>query len=151
MQNLLCYTGRQALVAAAVSWVARGASFAERWDIAEKYAREAFDGSVGRLEERARDDERHLSTALGALFGYATRGEPATPEQELDYLRGAYQKQHPIPSWMSVPVSAENFRRFGVSTTPTLVLSDRKGIVQLYHPGDLPYEALAAHVDRLLD
>ena len=51
---------------------------------------------------------------------------------------------------MSVPVSAENFRRFGVSTTPTLILSDRDGIVQLYHPGDLPYEALAAHVERLL-
>ena len=24
------------------------------------------------------------------LFGYATRGDPATPEQELDYLRNAY-------------------------------------------------------------
>ena len=64
----------------AVSWVARGASFAERWDVAEAYAREAFDGSVSSLEARPLDDERHLPTALGAAIEvlgrvYEARGE----------------------------------------------------------------------------
>ena len=66
------------------------------------------------------------------LYGYIARGEDATPEQELAYLRGDYQQRYPIPSWMSAPVSQQNFLDFGVSTTPTLVVIDREGIVRLY-------------------
>ena len=248
----------------AASWLGRGASFAERWDVAERYAREAYDGSVALLDERELDAERQLPTALGAgvevlgrvqdargdragavaflraqhqrykgssvetriqknilllslegqpfpvldvehhlgeslpsaeslkgkvvvaffwahwcghckaqlpileqlhdaygtrglailgptqLYGYMSRGQDATPEQELEYLSGAYQERFPIPSWMSVPVSQQNFLDFGVSTTPTLVIIDRAGIVQLYNPGTLSYQELSAHVERLL-
>ena len=248
----------------AASWLGRGASFAERWDVAEQYAREAYDGSVALLGERDLDAERQLPTALGAgieilgrvrdargdragaieflqtqhqryhgssietriqknvlllslegqpfpvldvehhlgeplpsadslkgkvvvaffwahwcgdckqqmpileqlhenygerglailgptqLYGYMSRGQDATPEQELAYLRGAYQERYPIPAWMSVPVSQQNFLDFGVSTTPTLVIIDRDGIVQLYNPGNLRYEELSAQVERLL-
>ncbi len=248
----------------AASWLGRGASFAERWDVAERYASEARDGSVALLAERDLDADNELPLALGAgievlshardargdragavefltaereryrgtsietriqknalllslegqpfpvldvehdlgtplpaaeslkgkvvvaffwahwcpdckrqlpalerlhdayadqglvvlgptqLYGYIARGEDATPEQELDYLRGAYQERSPIPSWMSAPVSQRNFLEFGVSTTPTLVVIDREGIVRLYNPGDLPYEELAPHVERLL-
>ena len=248
----------------AASWLGRGASFAERWEVAEQYAREAHDGSVALLAERDLDAEGQLQTALGAgievlgrvqdatgdsegavqylaaqreryrgtsietriqknalllglegqpfpvldvesylgeplpsadslkgkvivaffwahwcpdckrqlpileqlhetygdrglailgptqLYGYVARGQDATPEQELEFLRGAYQERYPIPSWMSVPVSQQNFLDFGVSTTPTLVIIDREGIVQLYNPGDLPYDELSAHVERLL-
>ena len=248
----------------AASWLGRGASFAERWDVAERYAREAHDGSVALLDGRNLDAEGQLPLALGAgievlgrvqdaggdrtgavqflhaqrerykgtsietriqknvlllslagqpfpvldvdhhlgealpsadslkgqvvvaffwahwcgdckqqlpileqlhenygergvailgptqLYGYVSRGQDATPEQELAYLRGAYQERYPIPSWMSVPVSQQNFLDFGVSTTPTLVVIDRDGIVQLYNPGNLPYEELSAHVERLL-
>jgi hypothetical protein len=78
------------------------------------------------------------------------RGADATPEQEMNYLRTDYQKAHPIPAWMRVPVSQQNFLKFGVSTTPTLMLVDRKGIVRLYHPGNLSYEELAAKITPLL-
>ena len=84
------------------------------------------------------------------LWGYVARGQDATPDQELEYLRTAYQERFPIPSWMSVPVSEQNFLDFGVSTTPTLVVIDRGGVVRLYNPGDLPYEELSAHIARLL-
>ena len=248
----------------AASWLGRGASFAERWDVAERYAGEARDGSVALLAERDLDADNDLPLALGAgievlgrardargdragavefltaereayrgtsietriqknvlllnlegepfpvldvehhlgtplpaaeslkgkvvvaffwahwcsdckrqlpvleqlhdaygdqglvvlgptqFYGYVARGEDATPEQELAYLRGAYQERFPVPSWMSVPVSQTNFLEFGVSTTPTLVVIDREGIVQLYNPGDLPYEELAPQVERLL-
>ena len=249
----------------AASWLGRGASFAGRWDVAERYAGEAHDGSVALLDGRELDADRQLPLALGAgievlgqdrdargdragavaylagqreryrgtsietriqknalllglegqpfpvldvehylgaplpsadslkgkvvvsffwahwcpdchrqlpileqlhetygdrglaivgptqLYGYVARGEDATPEQELEFLRGAYQERYPIPSWMSVPVSQQNFLDFGVSTTPTLVIIDREGIVRLYNPGDLPYDELSAHVERLLD
>ena len=247
----------------AASWLGRGASFAERWDVAERYAGEARDGSVALLVERDLDADSELPLALGAgievlglakdgrgdraaavtflsdereryrgtsiemriqknalllslegapfpvldvdehlgdplpsaeslkgkvvvaffwahwcpdchrqlpvleqihdtygdqvaiigptqLWGYVSRGQDATPDEELAYLRGAYQERFPIPSWMSVPVSQQNFLDFGVSTTPTVVIIDREGIVRLYNPGDLPYEELSAHVERLL-
>jgi thioredoxin-related protein len=76
--------------------------------------------------------------------------QDATPAQELDYLKNAYQQASPIPAWMDVPISTQNFLNFGVSSTPTLVLVDREGIVRLYNPGDLSHEDLAKHIERLL-
>lgn len=248
----------------ALSWAARGASFAKDWDKAEQYARQALEGAKPLLRERALDADKSLPIAVGAgievmaavvdargdrggaveylqkekaafkgtsietriqknilllsletkpapplampqwvgekpksltelkdqvvllffwahwcgdcksqmpalvrlqeefgghgltivgptqLYGYVARGEPATPEQEMAYVRGDYQKAHPIPAWMRVPVSNDNFLKFGVSTTPTLVLVDRHGTVRLYHPGTMPYEELAARIRPLL-
>lgn len=248
----------------AVSWVARGASFQERWDAAEVYALEAYEGSLRLMQERPLDAEGLLPTALGAaievlgqtfaargesaravsflgsareefagtsietriqknflllslegkpfpelevagylgpppptpdflegkvvlfffwahwcpdckrqepvlealyeeyhdqglvivgptqFYGYISRGELATPAEELAYLRGDYQEQFPIPSWMSVPMGANNFANFGVSTTPTLVLVDRDGIVQRYNSGDMSYEELDALIEPLI-
>lgn len=252
---------------AAVSWMARGASFAERWDLAERYAREAYEGSVQLLKDRPLDAERFLPTALGAgievlsraydaqgdrdgavsflsearreyagtsietriqknflllslegkpfpalevdpyldlgppppapedlrgkvvlfffwahwcpdckrqepvlrelyeeysdrglvivgptqLYGFVSRGQQATPQEEMAYLEGGYNEQYPIAPWMSVPMGADNFVNFGVSTTPTLVLVDRDGIVRRYNPGDLSHEALVALIEPLLD
>ena len=251
---------------AAVSWMARGASFAERWDLAEQYAGEAYEGSLELMKERPLDAERFLPTALGAgievlgrtydaqgdraravtflgtarqdfagtsietriqknflllslegesfpalgvddylgsvqpptpddlkgkvvvfffwahwcpdckrqepiltalheeygdqglvvvgptqLYGFVSRGQNATPEEELAYLNGDYTAQFPIPSFMSVPISTSNFLNFGVSTTPTLVIVDRDGIVQRYNPGDLSHEELARLIEPLLD
>tara|TARA_Y100000780_G_scaffold218989_1_gene224517 strand:- start:675 stop:1553 length:879 start_codon:yes stop_codon:yes gene_type:complete len=248
----------------AASWLGRGASFAQRWDVAEQYAREAYDGSSALLNDREVDLERQLPAALGAgievlgrvqdargdrsgaveflraqhetykgtsietrlqknilllslegqpfpvidvehylgeqvlspdslkgkvvvaffwahwcpdckqqlpildqlyeqygerdlaiigptqLYGYIARGQNATPAEELEYLRGAYQEQFPVPEWMSVPVSQQSFLDFGISTTPTLVIIDREGVVELYNPGTLSYEELSAQVERLL-
>ena len=250
---------------AAVSWMARGASFAERWDLAEQYAGEAYEGSLELMKERPLDAERFLPTALGAgievlgrtydaqgdraravtflgtarqdfvgtsietriqknflllslegepfpalevddylgiepptpddlkgkvvvfffwahwcpdckrqepiltalhdeysdqglvivgptqLYGFVSRGQNATPEEELAYLNGDYIAQFPIPPFMSVPVSTSNFLNFGVSTTPTLVIVDRDGIVQRYNPGDLSHEELAGLIKPLLE
>ncbi|MBI3665555.1 MAG: TlpA family protein disulfide reductase [Acidobacteria bacterium] len=248
----------------ALSWSARGASFAKNWDKAEAYARETLEGSRTLLKSRTLDADESLPIALGAaievlgavedargdrggaveflraaharykgtsieariqknillltlegqpappiaapqwvsakpksldemkgqvvllffwahwcgdckkqgpildrihseysgraltivgptqLYGYVTRGETATPKQEMNYLRGDYHTAHPIPAWMPVPVSNENFLKFGVSTTPTLLLVDRQGIVRLYHPGVLSYEDLVAKIEPLL-
>ena len=250
---------------AAVSWMARGASFAERWDLAEQYASEAYEGSLELMKERPLDAERFLPTALGAgievlgrtfdaqgdraravtflgtarqefagtsietriqknflllssegkpfpaldideylgpqpptpddlkgkvvlfyfwahwcpdckrqepvlralyeeyhdlglvivgptqFYGFISRGQTAAPEEELAYLSGDYAAEFPIPPWMGVPISGDNFLNFGVSTTPTLVLVDRDGIVQRYNPGDMSHEELAALIEPLLE
>ena len=43
---------------------------------------------------------------------------------------------------MAVPLSEENFRAYGSSSSPTLVLVDRRGIVRMYHPGRMSYGEL---------
>lgn len=249
---------------AAASWVARGASFQQQWDVAQSYAQEVYEASVAMLAKRPLDADSDLPTALGAsievlahsydaagdrgsavsflrrqrdayrgtsietrvqknllmldlegkpfpglavdfhigaprrtadqlkgnvvlfffwahwcgdckrqkpileelhraysddglvivgptrFYGYIARGEEATPEQELDYLKHAYQQQYPLPQWMSVPISNQNFLNFGVSGTPTLVLVDRSGIVRLYHSGDMTREELEKRIQPLL-
>ncbi len=84
------------------------------------------------------------------FYGFISRGTPATPAEELTYMRGEYLDEFPLPPWMSVPMGSVNILNFGVSTTPTLVLVDREGVVQRYNPGDLNYEDLAALIEPLL-
>ncbi len=84
------------------------------------------------------------------LYGYVERGREADAAEELSYIRGRYAQKYPLPSGMAAPVNRENFVKFGVSTTPTLVLVDRAGIVRKYHPGQLPYEDLVAIIEELL-
>jgi thiol-disulfide isomerase/thioredoxin len=84
------------------------------------------------------------------LYGYVERGREADAAEELSYIRGRYTQKYPLPSGMATPVNTENFVKFGVSTTPTLVLVDRAGIVRKYHPGQLSYEALAVLIEELL-
>jgi thioredoxin-related protein len=47
-------------------------------------------------------------------------------------------------------VDSSNFERFGVSTTPTLVIADRRGVVRLYHPGYLDEKSLRAAIEAVL-
>lgn len=80
-------------------------------------------------------------------YGYVEGGEEASPEAELKYIEQV-RRQSYAEVVMTVPVSEENFRNFGASTTPTLVLIDRRGIVRLYHPGRMTYEELAPLLAR---
>ena len=83
-------------------------------------------------------------------YGYVARGEEAPPEVEtkyIDHIRRQFYGELPD---MAVPLSEENFKNFGCSTTPTLVVLDRKGIVRLYHPGKMTYADLAPVVKSVL-
>lgn len=84
------------------------------------------------------------------LYGYAAGGEDATPAQEIAYMEGARQLQDALPDWMPKPLSNANFINFGVSTTPTLVIVDREGVVRHYHPGQMSDEQLDAAILPLL-
>jgi len=47
-------------------------------------------------------------------------------------------------------ISEDAFRRYGASSTPTLVLVDRNGIVGNYHPGAMTYQDLRASILAIL-
>ena len=84
-------------------------------------------------------------------YGYAAAGEDATREQETRYIDDVRKRFYSSLPGMSVPLSEENFTRFGASTTPTLVLLDRQGIVRLYHPGAISFVQLATKLADILE
>ncbi len=79
-------------------------------------------------------------------YGYVEGGAEASPAQETAYIEKV-RKQ--LFSTFAVPVNEENFKNYGASTTPTFVLSDKQGIVRLYHPGSMTYDELSKAVSAL--
>jgi thiol-disulfide isomerase/thioredoxin len=82
-------------------------------------------------------------------YGYAARGEEVGPAEELKYIEQIRQKFYGPLLNIPAPVSEENFKNYGASTTPTLVLIDRQGIVRLYHPGAMTLDELRAALKRV--
>ncbi|MGH9816229.1 MAG: TlpA family protein disulfide reductase, partial [Candidatus Acidiferrales bacterium] len=83
-------------------------------------------------------------------YGYVARGADASPAEEISYIEDVRQKFYGTIE-MAVPVSEANFQAWGSSTTPTLVVIDRAGLVKLYHPGTLSYEELAPVVAEVVE
>ena len=83
-------------------------------------------------------------------YGYVAGGKDAPPDVELRYIDQVRQTSYPELAGQPIPVSTTNHTRYGVSTTPTLVLVDRAGLVQLYNPGRMTKEALEPHIQRLI-
>jgi thiol-disulfide isomerase/thioredoxin len=84
-------------------------------------------------------------------FGYVAGGQEAPADAELRYIDQVRQQFYPVLAGQPVPVSEANHLRYGVSTTPTLVLVDRDGVIRLYNPGRLTMEQLEPKVTALLD
>ena len=67
-----------------------------------------------------------------------------------EFVEKVYQKYYSDIPNAGVPVDAGNFQRFGASTTPTIVLVDRHGVVRLYNPGAMDEVSLRAAIERLI-
>ncbi len=83
-------------------------------------------------------------------YGYVAGGMDAPEAEETQYIEQVRQRYYAGIAGMTAPLNEENLRVYGVSTTPTLVLIDKLGVVRLYHPGVLSYEDLAARLQPLL-
>jgi len=83
-------------------------------------------------------------------YGYAAGGEDAAPAAEKQYIERIRQQHYPMLAAAGIPLSAANFRQYGASTTPTLVLVDASGIVRYYHPGAVQEAELSAAVRRVV-
>ena len=83
-------------------------------------------------------------------YGYTVNRAPAAPSAELEYIRQVRDEYYAFLRNEAVPVSEANHKLYGVSTTPTLVVLDRQGLVRLYHPGRLTTDELEAVIAPLL-
>ena len=82
-------------------------------------------------------------------YGYVARGEEAGPAEELKYIDAVRRTYYPSLLNVPAPVSEENFKNYGASMTPTLVIIDRGGVVRVYHPGVMTLEELRAVLNRI--
>jgi thiol-disulfide isomerase/thioredoxin len=82
-------------------------------------------------------------------YGYVASGEEAGPAEELKYIEQIRHQYYADLLSVAAPLSEANFRNYGASTTPTLVLIDRQGIVRLYHPGAMTLDELRAALNRI--
>ena len=83
-------------------------------------------------------------------YGYVAGGDDAPRAVETKYIQEVRAKFYAGLSDVPTPLSEENFRRYGSSTTPTLVLADRAGIVRMYHPGAMTEAELRVRLDSVL-
>jgi hypothetical protein len=83
-------------------------------------------------------------------YGYVADGADAPPAVEKPYIEQIRRRFYAPLGDMPAPLSNANFARYGASSTPTLVLVDRKGIVSWYHPGAATERELSAQIERAL-
>lgn len=83
------------------------------------------------------------------LYGYVAGGEDAPADKETLYIEEVRRRYYGALPGMPVPLSPANFVSYGASTTPTLVLIDRAGVVRYYHPGAVREPELSARIRAL--
>ncbi len=83
-------------------------------------------------------------------YGYTLNRAAATRDAELAHIAKVRDEFYPFLRSEAVPVSEQNHKQYGVSTTPTLVIVNRQGLVSLYHPGMMTEAELDAVIKPLL-
>jgi len=83
-------------------------------------------------------------------FGYIVAGQKAPADAELRHIVQVRDQYYAFLRDEAVPVSDVNHKRYGVSSTPTLALVDRQGVVRLYRPGRMAEQDLEAAIRKLL-
>ena len=84
-------------------------------------------------------------------YGYIGGGDAASPSVELRYIEAIRQRYYSQIVAAPAAVSEDAFRGYGVSTTPTLTMVDRHGIVRVYHPGAMTQPELRAAIQTLVN
>jgi thiol-disulfide isomerase/thioredoxin len=84
-------------------------------------------------------------------FGYVAAGKAAPPDDEKRYIEEIRRSHFAVLEGQPVPLSTANHLRYGVSSTPTIVLVDRAGVIRLYHPGGMTEEELDPLIKRLVE
>jgi thiol-disulfide isomerase/thioredoxin len=83
-------------------------------------------------------------------YGYVEGGADANPAQEKRYIEQIRNRYYPLLLNFPVPLSKTIFETYGCSSTPTLALVDKAGIVRWYHPGAATEAELAVQIERIL-
>jgi thiol-disulfide isomerase/thioredoxin len=83
-------------------------------------------------------------------YGYMEEGQDAAPAAEKRYIEQIRQRFYSQLGNAPMPLSDANFITYGCSSTPTLALIDKQGVVRWYHPGAATEAELAREIEKVL-
>jgi len=83
-------------------------------------------------------------------YGYVEGGEDAPRAEEKRYIAQIRDRYYAPLASAPVPVSSSIFETYGCSSTPTLALIDKQGIVRWYHPGTASEAELVREIEAVL-
>jgi thiol-disulfide isomerase/thioredoxin len=83
-------------------------------------------------------------------YGYTAASEDVTPQVEKPYIEKVQKEYYAMLENPPTPLSNANAIRYGMASTPTLVLVDRQGVVRWYHPGAATEQEISAQVEAVL-
>ncbi|MFN7996621.1 MAG: TlpA disulfide reductase family protein [Bryobacteraceae bacterium] len=83
-------------------------------------------------------------------YGSIPNNEHPTPDQEDQEIERVWKESYAALAGIPHPVSEPAMLRYGVSSTPTLVLIDRNGIVRMYRPVRVTEAELSRRIETLL-
>lgn len=83
-------------------------------------------------------------------YGYVEGGEDAAKPAEKRYIQQVRERYYPLLANVPIPLSNTIFETYGCSSTPTLALVDRQGIVRWYHPGPATEAEIAREIEAVL-
>ena len=109
----------------------------------------SMSGTLAELQA-AYKDKGFTLVAPTQRYGYVAKRAPADPQTELAYIGQVAKEFYGNVEW-TVPVNNESFASYGSSTTPTIVLIDRQGVVRMYHPGQMTRAELEPHIRSLVE
>ena len=82
--------------------------------------------------------------------GYVEGGQDAPRAAEKGYIEQIRNRYYAALSSAAVPLSNAIFETYGCSSTPTLALIDKQGIVRWYHPGTATEAELVREIEAVL-
>ncbi len=83
-------------------------------------------------------------------YGEAPKNDHPTEAQEDEEIERVWKTSYAALEGAPHPVSEAMMLRYGVSSTPTLVLIDRDGIVRMYRPTRMTEAELSRRIEALL-
>lgn len=83
-------------------------------------------------------------------YGYVEGGEDAPRAKEKPYIQQVRDRYYPGLANVPIPLSNTIFETYGCSSTPTLALIDKQGIVRWYHPGSATETELVKEIEAVL-
>lgn len=103
----------------------------------------------------ARIRERYRGRGVDFLavtrhYGTGAEDEDVEPDEETSHIHSVWKEKYPGLGDVPVVIDSDAMIRYGVSATPTWVLLDSEGVVQLYTPTRLSEAELARRIDSLL-
>jgi len=83
-------------------------------------------------------------------YGYVEGGADAVKAVEKPYIQQVRDRYYPTMANTPIPLSNTIFEVYGCSSTPTLALIDKQGVVRWYHPGNASEAELVQRIEALL-